>query len=274
MFKLMFISFTIVVCSTANTQTFEFGYSFGSNGTIARTIKTDNPTWGYSNPIYPSTWTNHFFLGVGRNKVNLFLGFDSGGLGISYRLKNVYTDKFPWKESSNNNSQAIAANTAIQKSTSRSNTNLLKFSTIVKVIFFEGQKYQHKYILGAGFLKTRINTPLRNTGSGTISDSLGILSHVFVIDKYAYLRKTNCYLIFGYEFSLPLNKQFTFNSSFIYNQGIFKMVKWHSYRLYTESLSNYTEYDEQWTFTRLSYYSLQIGLSCKLGLRKSSIKNF
>jgi hypothetical protein len=46
------------------------------------------------------------------------------------------------------------------------------------------------------------------------------------------------------------------------------MVRWHTYRTYSESATGYTEFDEQWSFSRLSYFACLIGVSYELPNKK------
>lgn len=39
------------------------------------------------------------------------------------------------------------------------------------------------------------------------------------------------------------------------------MIRFHTYRSYTESITGYSEFDEQWSFTRLSYCAFLTGIS-------------
>lgn len=38
-----------------------------------------------------------------------------------------------------------------------------------------------------------------------------------------------------------------------------------TYRTYSESLTGYTEFDEKWSFTRLSYFAFLTGVSYEIG---------
>jgi hypothetical protein len=43
------------------------------------------------------------------------------------------------------------------------------------------------------------------------------------------------------------------------------MIRWHTYRFYSESMTGYTEFDEQWSFTRLSYFAFLTGVTYEIG---------
>jgi hypothetical protein len=77
------------------------------------------------------------------------------------------------------------------------------------------------------------------------------------------------YVSLGYQLSYALSPHWKVNAQVTYNQGLMKMIWWHSYRYYSESISGYTEFDEQWSFTRLSYISILSGFSYALFREKS-----
>ena len=84
------------------------------------------------------------------------------------------------------------------------------------------------------------------------------------LDRYEYARLQNLYATLGYELTFELNDKWNINANVLYNQGFYKMIRWHTYRKYSESLTGYTEFDEQWSFTRLSHFSLLLGVSYEL----------
>lgn len=253
------------MCIRTNAQTrLEFGYSFGANATTSRTIKSDNMTWGYYTPPYPSTWSNHFTVGWGTNKNKVFLAFDTGGLGPTWRAKG-YTNKYPFNDIPPNDGTSDMSVQTGYKGGSRHNSNLLKFSVLYKHLWYEKNKFHHKSILGLGYLKTRVANGSSNSVLSFYDDSLGWVSSGMIQDKYEYLRVQNVYLIFGYQMSFKLNDRWNWNLQIMYNQGLFKMIRWHTYRTYSESLTGYTEFDEQWSFTRLSYFALLTGITYEIG---------
>jgi hypothetical protein len=262
----IFILLSILQCEfSANTQTrFEFGYAFGANATTSRTIKSDNMTWGYYTPPLPSTWTNHWSLGWGNKKDKIFLVFDGGGLGPTFQVK-AYPNKYPLDDNvSPDGSSNLSVKTGIQ-GRARANSNLLKLSLLYKHTWHEKNKLQHKSIFGIGYLKTRQATGGANFGSLQFIDSLGIVEHGFIRDKYEYFRLHNIYLTFGYQLTFKIADRWNWNAQIMYNQGLFKMIRWHTYRFYSESMTGYTEFDEQWSFTRLSYFAFLTGVTYEIG---------
>lgn len=256
---------TLFVQFSANTQTrIEFGYAFGANATTSRTIKSDNMTWGYYTPPLPSTWSNHWSFGWGNKKNKIFLVFDGGGLGPTFQVK-AYPNKYPLDDKvSPDGSSNLSVKTGIQ-GRARANSNLLKLSLIYKYNWYEKNNLQHKSIFGIGYLKTRQSTGGANFGRGQYIDSLGWVEHGFIRDKYEYFRLENIYLTFGYQLTYKLGDRWNWNGQIMYNQGLFKMIRWHTYRFYSESLTGYTEFDEQWSFTRLSYFAFLTGVTYEIG---------
>ena len=263
----IFILLSILLCKfSAITQTrFEFGYAFGANATTSRTIKSDNMTWGYYTPPLPSTWSNHWSFGWGNKKDKIFLVFDGGGLGPTFQVK-AYPNKYPLDDIPDSGSVItnISTATGIQ-GRARANSNLLKLSILYKHSWYDKNKFQHKSIFGIGYLKTRQTTGGANFGSLQFIDSLGIVEHRFIRDKYEYFRLQNIYLTFGYQLTYKLGDRWNWNAQIMYNQGLFKMIRWHTYRFYSESLTGYTEFDEQWSFTRLSYFAFLTGVTYEIG---------
>lgn len=238
--------------------------SFGGNTTTAKTIAGGNRTWGYRvTHILPNTWSNHFAIGYSVNKNKYLLAFDSGDLAVNYML-NVNPNKYPKYEFSGNSLEGDLSDATSIVFKSKRGVNLAKISFLYENNWNKKNKISHSSILGFGFLKTRVNSALGNVGSFYYIDSIGYFYHNFNIDQYGFINKVNFYLIAGYKFAYKINDRFDLNFSIIYNQGIFKMVKWHAYRTYSESFSEYTEFDEQWSFTRLSYFAFLGGISYTL----------
>lgn len=249
----------------ANTQTrFEFGYSFGANATTSRTIKSDNMTWGYYTPPYPSTWTNHFSFGWGTLKDRIYFAFDEGGLGPTWKAKGT-PDKYPYQDTPPTDGSTDMSVAAHYQGGARFNSNLLKFSLLYKHTWYQKKNFHHKSIFGLGYLKTRVRDGYANSVMSFYDDSLGWVNSGMVMDKYVYFRNQNMYFIFGYEMTYKIKDRWNWNIQVMYNQGLFKMIRWHTYRTYSESLTGYTEFDEQWSFTRLSYFAFLTGISYDIG---------
>ncbi len=262
--------FTIIIFKlidvTAFSQTrFEFGYSFGANGTIIKTPHGDNNTWGFTTPAIPRTWNNSFFFGVVKNKNTFLLNFDNGALGLMTRLK-AYPDKYSFDDKPSSSSN-MSVQTGIGGGTQR-NTNLLKFSFYYKRDWFVKDRLIIKSVVGAGFLKTRVEDLKFSIGGTNFSDSIGFFKHTLVADQSIYHRNWNVVLTFGVEFSYQFAKNWSWNASILYNQGIYRVLRFHSYRSFHEFDSGYTEFDEQWSVSRLSHYSLLTGVSFRFGEKK------
>jgi len=264
------ITFFLIVCChlTAFTQTrFEFGYSFGANGTIIKTPHGDNNTWGFRTPAIPRTWNNSFFFGVVKNKNTFLLNFDNGALGLMTRVK-AYPDKYSFDDKPSNLTYTnMSVETGIGGGTQR-NTNLLKFSFYYKRDWFVKDRLTIKSVVGAGFLKTRVQNLKFSTGGLQFADSIGFFTHQVVGDLSVYHRNWNVMLTFGVEFSYKFAKNWSWNASILYNQGIYRVLRFHSYRYFHEFDSGYTEFDEQWSVSRLSHYSLLTGVSFRFGDKK------
>ena len=279
---LIFVLTTVYYNANSQSQ-IDFGYSFGANATISRTIETDNNTWGYSTPPYPNTWNNHFYIGYGSQKSRAYLTFTSGSLAVNYKVKNR-PNKYPLGTVPdadsvyfNGDSVLFSSGLSINRSSMRG-IHLIHLGLLYKHQFHSSKNFEHKGIIGAGFLKTyamyngnislgsNSNTPFP---PGTVYNSDdGWLSNTFSVNHYGFLRELNIYLTTGYECSYKLNNHWSINASVMYNQGIYKMLHWHTSRSYTESVSGYSEYDEQWSFTRLSYFAFLTGVSYTLDLKK------
>lgn len=264
----------LLIFSKGITQTrFEFGYSFGANATTSRTIKSDNMTWGYHTPPYPSTWTNHWSIGWGNIKDRIYLAYDGGGLGPTWRAKG-YTNKYPYTDVPPDDGTSDMSIKTNFTGGSRFNSNLLKFSLLYKHIWYQKKRFQHKSIVGIGYLKTRVATGSSNSVMGFYNDTLGWVASGMVLDKYEYLRVQNIYLILGYQMTYKIKDRWNWNIQVMYNQGLYKMIRWHTYRTYSESLTGYTEFDEQWSFTRLSYFAFLTGITYEIGgYKKESAHN-
>lgn len=256
-----------LVCFSTNGITqnrFELGYSFGANATTSRTVKSDNMTWGYYTPPYPNTWSNHWSIGWGSCQNRIYFAFDGGGLGPTWAAHG-YTNKYPYNDKPSSPSNPDLSSETHYQGGSRTNSNLLKLSLLYKYNWTPTKKFQHKSILGVGYLKTRVTT---NSSSSVITfynDSLGWVSSGIILDKYEYFRNKNIYLIAGYQLTYKLADRWNINAQIMYNQGLYKMIRWHTYRVYSESLTNYSEFDEQWSFTRLSYFAFLIGATYEIG---------
>lgn len=254
----------VLECTNSIAQNrFEFGYSFGANATTSRTIKSDNMTWGYYTPPYPSTWSNHWSIGWGSKKDRVYFAFDGGGLGPTWAAHG-YTDKYPFNDNPSPGDPNLSAPTHYQGG-SRTNSNLLKFSLLYKHNWTPTKKFQHKSIIGIGYLKTRVTTNNSSSVMSSYIDSLGWVSSGMILDKYEYFRNQNIYLIAGYQLTYKLADRWNINAQIMYNQGLYKMIRWHTYRIYSESLTGYSEFDEQWSFTRLSYFAFLIGATYEIG---------
>lgn len=248
---------------------FDVGYSFGANATTSKTIKSDNMTWGYYTPPLPSSWSNHFFMGWGTKTNRIYLAFDDGGLGPTWAVK-TYPRKYPYDDQPGLGFSTLSTQTTI-KAKSRRNSNLSKISFLYKRNLLNTNDLSHYGLIGIGYLKTRVVKTGGSSFGKTFyaNDSLGFISHGINLDKYEYFRNQNVYLIFGYELNYRFAKRMKWNTQIIYNQGLYKMIRWHTYRTYSESLTNYTEFDEQWSFTRLSYFAFLTGISYEFGAKKN-----
>lgn len=266
--KLILI-FNLIFSSIVNAQTrFEFGYSFGANATTSKTIKSDNMTWGYYSALIPNTWTNHWSIGWGSKKDKIYFAFDGGGLGPMWKVL-AYPNKYPYKDMPSLNGESDMSIRTGFNGSSRHNSNLLKFSLLYKHVWHQNERIKNKSILGLGYLKTRVASGSANFGTAFYAnDSIGWISHGITMDKYEYFRNQNIYLIAGYECTFKITDRLNWNAQIIYNQGLYKMIRWHTYRTYSESLTNYTEFDEQWSFTRLSYFAFLTGVSYEFGGKK------
>jgi hypothetical protein len=269
MLKSTWIKFNFIFLLVSNygfTQTrFEFGYSFGANATTSKTIKSSNMTWGYFTPLYPRTWSNHYSIGWGTKKDKIYAGFDGGALGVIWQAR-IYPNKYPLDDSPDQG--AVISNysraTGFTGSTRR-NTNLLKLSLLYKHTWCQKNNWQHKSILGFGWLKTNVEGGAAAHGFTGYIDSLGLVNHGLFMDRYEYFRFQNLYLTFGYQLTYKIGDRWNWNAQIMYNQGLYKMIRWHTYRTYSESLTGYTEFDEQWSFTRLSYFAFLTGVSYEIG---------
>jgi hypothetical protein len=141
---------------------------------------------------------------------------------------------------------------------------------------YQKNKLKHKSVLGFGYFKTREVDGVESSiyGPGQYIDHLGWVSHGLAVNSYDYARLQNLYATLGYELTYALTDKWNINANVHYNQGFYKMIRWHTYRKYSESLTGYTEFDEQWSFTRLSHFSLLLGVSYELeGRSRRDIKN-
>ncbi|MFM6994521.1 MAG: hypothetical protein ACKOWO_05315 [Sediminibacterium sp.] len=239
----------------------EFSYSIGPSATFAKTLKTTNMTWGYSTPPLPHMGVQQLNIGFGTAKNKLSLAYDWGEIGPNLLLI-AYPNKYPLDDTPDIGSNITNLSTATAISgNSYSASHLSQFSLDYKHLWKEKNKFQHSSIIGMGVIKTRTANGGAHFGSLEYIDSLGNVSHGFVAEPYHYIRLYNVYAIAGYKVSYVLNPHWKINAQVMYHQGLAKMIWWHSYRYYSESSTGYTEFDEQWSYTRLSYVSLLGGIS-------------
>jgi hypothetical protein len=257
--------FTLIGFSVFTQTRFEFGYSFGVNTTTARIVKSDNMTWGYHISPIPNLGSNHWFVGWGTKKDKLFIAYDGGEIGPTWEVR-AYPNKFPLDDNVSGSTNP-SVRTSFRGRVYHG-LNLLKLSLLYKHTWYTANKFSHKSIAGIGYLKTRVPYGGANVGVGTYIDSLGWVEHGMIEDQYALFRLQNVYLTLGYECTFKLTNHWNINAQLMYNQGLYKMVRWHTYRTYSESATGYTEFDEQWSFSRLSYFACLIGVSYELPNKK------
>jgi hypothetical protein len=264
-----FFIFLLTVKSSIFAQlNFEFSYGIGPSATFAKTRQTDNMTWGYATPPIPHMGVQQLNFGLGSTKNKFCLAYDWGEIGPNIFLI-AYPDKYPLDDTPDMGSTISNFSTATGISgNAYGASHLSQFSMEYKRLWKEQNKFQHQSILGMGLLKTRTSSGGANFGSLEYIDSLGIVTHDFIAEPYHYLRRYNVYLSAGYQLSYVLNPHWKINAQVMYHQGLAKMIWWHSYRYYSESETNYTEFDEQWSFTRLSYVSFLGGISYSIFSRK------
>jgi hypothetical protein len=239
----------------------EFSYAIGPSATFAKTRQSADMTWGYATPPFPHMGVQQLNLGLGSTKNKFCLAYDWGEIGPNILLI-AYPDKYPLDDTPDLGSTISNLSTATGISGNAYNaSHLSQFSIEYKHLWKEQNKFQHQSILGMGLLKTRTASGGANFGSLEYIDNLGNVTHGFIAEPYHYLRLYNVYLIAGYQLSYVINPHWQINAQIMYHQGLAKMIWWHSYRYYSESETNYTEFDEQWSFTRLSYLSLLGGIS-------------
>jgi len=268
---IFFLLLTLHFASGLAQNSFEFASSIGANATTSRTVPSHNMTWGYHTPPYPNTWSNHWSAAWG-NKINrLSLAYDIGTLGPTWRAYG-YTNKFPYDDQPSSSSNPNLSVVTHYQGGAKVNSNLKKLSIQVIHNWTPTRKFHHKSSLGLSFLKTRVVDFSTSTILTFHNDSLGWVSSGMVMDKYEYLRNKNIYLSAGYQLSYKLAKSWYINALFMYNQGLYKMIRWHTYRIYNESLTGYQEFDEQWSFTRLSYFAFLAGVSYEIGVPKKENK--
>jgi hypothetical protein len=264
-----FFIFLLTVKSSIFAQlNFEFSYGIGPSATFAKTRQSTDMTWGYATPPFPHMGVQQLNFGLGSTKNKFCLAFDWGEIGPNTFLI-AYPNKYPLDDTPDIGSTVSNYSTATGISgNAYSATHLTQFSFEYKHLWKEQNKFQHQSILGLGLLKTRTSSGGANFGSLEYIDSLGIVIHGFIAEPYHYLRRYNVYLIAGYQLSYVLSPHWKINAQVMYHQGLAKMIWWHSYRYYSESETNYTEFDEQWSFTRLSYVSFLGGISYSIFSRK------
>jgi hypothetical protein len=266
--KLLLLIVLVFSFQVHSQSHFEVGYSFGANAITSRTILSDNMTWGYYTPPLPNTWSNHWSIGYGTSKNRFYLALDGGGLGPMW-ISRTYPDKYSFDDMPSPNGASNMSTQTGFRGSSRHNSNLLKFSLLHKHVWLQSRKVLNKSIIGVGYLKTRVRNGSANIGSSFyLNDSIGWISHGMTMDKYEYFRNQNFYLIAGYEFTFKISDHLNWNAQIMYNQGLYKMIRWHTYRTYSESLTGYTEFDEQWSFTKLSYFAFLTGITYEFDFKK------
>jgi hypothetical protein len=239
----------------------EFSYAIGPSATFAKTRQSVDMTWGYATPPFPHMGVQQLNFGLGSTKNKFCLAYDWGEIGPNILLI-AYPDKYPLDDTPDMGSTISNLSTATGISgNAYSASHLSQFSIEYKHLWKAQNKFQHQSILGMGLLKTRTASGGANFGSLEYIDNLGNVTHGFIAEPFHYLRLYNVYLIAGYQLSYVINPRWKINAQIMYHQGLAKMIWWHSYRYYSESETNYTEFDEQWSFTRLSYLSLLGGIS-------------
>ncbi len=249
--------------------TVEFSYGIGPSATFAKTIKSDNMTWGYAAPPFPHMGVQELNIGLGTAKNKFCLAYNWGEIGptvnfTTYPIKHPLDDTPNMGSNMTNFSRATGIGVRLWAA-----SDLSQYSIQHKHLWLEKNKFQHQSIVGLGLLKTRTAAGGGNFGRGQYLDSLGYVAHGFIVEPYHYMRLYNVYVSLGYQLSYALSPHWKVNAQVTYNQGLMKMIWWHSYRYYSESISGYTEFDEQWSFTRLSYISILGGFSYALFREKS-----
>ena len=72
--KLLFLSFIIIVNQSIFAQlNFVFSYKIGPTATFAKTLQTQNMSWGYATPPFPHMGIQKLNFGMGTKKNNLSL---------------------------------------------------------------------------------------------------------------------------------------------------------------------------------------------------------
>lgn len=250
--------------------TYEFSYAVGPSATFAKTNKTNNMTWGYSTPPFPNMGIQKLNFNMGSTKNKLSIAYDWGEIGPNMLLI-AYPKKYPFNDAPDTGSMVTNFSRATAISGNSYNaTHLSQFSLGYKHLWLEKNKFEHHSNFGLGLLKTRTAAGGANFGQLQHIDSLGNISHVFIAEPFHYMRLYNFYLIAGYQLSYALSPHWKINAQITYQQGLSKMIWWHAYRYYSESQTGYTEFDEQWSFTRLSYVSLLGGVSFVIGNDKKT----
>lgn len=260
--KLLFLSFIIIVNQSIFAQlNFEFSYKIGPTATFAKTLQTQNMSWGYATPPFPHMGIQKLNFGMGTKKNSLSLAYSWGEIGPNILLI-AYPKKYPFNDVPDTGSTVTNFSRATAISGNSYNaTHLSLFSLEYKHLWLVKKKFEHHSNFGLGILKTRTAAGGAYFGQLQHIDSLGIVSHGFIAEPYHYMRLYNFYFMAGYELSYALSPHWKINAQITYNQGLSKMIWWHSYRYYSESQTGHTEFDEQWSFTRLSYVSLLGGFS-------------
>lgn len=261
-----------LVFALAQTK-LNFSYCLSPAFTFSRTIESENNTWGYSTPAHPNTAVNSFDFGFTFQKNKLTIQYEIGSLGINYRVK-TRPHKYPMGHTQGDEFDLPGSLQINERG--MTGTALNKISFIFQRELVTRERLTVGLRTGVALMKTRIDPSSISLGGGAnIPDSVGVAHHIsdgwihhrFGRDVFAYINTENVYLLFGLNVSLILNKSFDLSFRFDYNQGARKMVYWHTYREYYESNTSYTEYDDQWSYSRLSYLTAGLGISYNIILK-------
>lgn len=262
--------------ATMSQTKLEISHSWAGNLSTARTLKTENRTRGYQ--MSPCFLSNHhnFKFGVRfKNANKLFASLRIGSIGLGFRT-NAYSSKYP--NTGEPTSEEISyITTSTGKLRVKQNQGLVSFGLLFEKILINSSPYSHGLQFGVEFYKMKPEVSfqgfekVKKLGYAT-SDSTGVIvaTHLFAVDEFINHRNFNVFLSLGYEFAYQFAKRWQLNVGALYHQGLFKMLSWHSYREFEEPAIGYKEFDEQWTYTRLSHFELNVGVTFQIDLKKKN----